>query len=261
MTAKDKSMKDDMHPAESGDPRFHMLDPSFFDRDSPALARALVGKVLRRRWKGQWLSARIIETEAYRLDERGSHASLGYTHKRRALFMEHGGTIYMYYSRGGDSFNIGAAGAGNSVLIKAGYPWVDAVAGPDALAIMQAENPAAGGRPRPLERLCAGQTLLCRALALRVPEWDARSFDPDELFVDDVGEAPKVLIQTTRLGIPAGRDEHLPYRFVDPAYARFCTRNPLRRGQTTPLHYCWVNRDGEVTIPPALPPALIRQSI
>ena len=34
---------------------------------------------------------------------------------------------------------------------------------------------------------------------------------------------------TTRLGIPLGRDEHLPYRFVDHAYAPFCTRNPLGR--------------------------------
>lgn len=245
------------HKAGPADARFHMLDRSFFDRDSPALARALIGKVLRRRWKNQWLSARIIETEAYRLDERGSHASLGYTHKRRALFME-GGTIYMYYSRGGDSFNISAAGPGNAVLIKSAYPWIDEIAGPDALAVMQANNPAASGDFRPLERLCAGQTLLCRALALRVPDWDARTFDPDVLFVDDVGEAPEMLIQTTRLGIPAGRDEHLPYRFVDPAYARYCTRNPLRRGQATPLHYCWVDRDGEVMAPPALPLALSR---
>ena len=40
-----------------------------------------------------------------------------------------------------------------------------------------------------------------------------------------------MFIQTTRLGIPAGRDEYLPYRFVDAAFARHCTRNPLRRGQ------------------------------
>lgn len=234
-----------MHNVVSDTGRFHILDKTFFDRDSPALARALIGKVLRRRWKNQWLSARIIETEAYCLNERGSHASLGYTHKRRALFMD-GGTIYMYYSRGGDSFNISAAGPGNAVLIKSGYPWIDAIAGPAALAVMQAQNPGAGGEARPIHRLCAGQSLLCRSLALRVPDWDARSFDPAELFVDDVGESPEVLIQTTRLGITAGRDEHLPYRFVDPAYARYCTRNPLRRGQTIPLHYCWVNREGEV---------------
>ncbi len=253
-------MKDDRHEAVPGSSRFHMLESSFFDRDSPALARALIGKVLRRRWKDQWLSARIIETEAYRLDERGSHASLGYTHKRRALFMEHGGTIYMYYARGGDSFNVGAAGAGNAVLIKSAYPWIDAIAGPEALAIMQQQNPGAGGEMRPLHRLCAGQTLLCRALALRVPDWDARSFDPAELFIDDVGQSPELLIQTTRLGIPAGRDEHLPYRYVDPAYARYCTRNPLRRGQTVPEHYCWVDRDGKVVACEGLPSTIIPSS-
>jgi len=236
---------------------FHMVAPAFFDCDSLTLARSLIGKVLRRRWQGQWLSARIIETEAYRLDERGSHASLGYTHKRRALFEEHGGTIYMYYARGGDSLNVGAAGAGNAVLIKSAYPWIDTIAGPDALAVMQAENPDANGNVRPLHRLCAGQTLLCRALALRVPDWDARMFDPAEFFIDDVGASPALLIQTTRLGIPAGRDEHLPYRFVDPAYARYSTRNPLRRGQCVPQHYVWVNRAGEIVAPPTVLPVLM----
>lgn len=237
--------EDKMRQSSPDTSRFTMLDTAFFDRDSPALARALIGKVLRRRWKNQWLSARIIETEAYCLDERGSHASLGYTHKRRALFMD-GGVIYMYYSRGGDSFNISAAGRGNAVLIKSAYPWIDTIAGPAALAVMQAANPDAQGAARPLHRLCAGQTLLCKALALRVPDWDARSFDPEELFVDDVGESPHTLIETTRLGIPAGRDEHLPYRYVDPAYARHCTRNPLRKGQTAPLDYRWVDRDGKM---------------
>ena len=249
-------MKDLMQQGGNSPACFHVLKNAFFDRDSPALARALIGKVLRRRWKNQWLSARIIETEAYRLDEKGSHASLGYTHKRRALFMD-AGTIYMYYSRGGDSFNISAAGEGNAVLIKSAYPWIDAIAGPAALAVMQAENPGPGGIMRPLHRLCAGQVQLCRALALRVPEWDAQAFNPDVLFVDDVGKSPEVLIQTTRLGITAGRDAHLPYRFVDPAYAKFCTRNPLRRGQTMPEHYCWVDQNGDVAAHQGFPPGLI----
>jgi DNA-3-methyladenine glycosylase len=236
--------------------RFTVLDNAFFNRESPALARALIGKVLRRRWKNQWLSARIIETEAYCLNERGSHASLGYTHKRRALFME-GGAIYMYYSRGGDSLNFSAAGPGNAVLIKSAYPWIDTIAGPAALAVMQAENPDVRGAIRPLHRLCAGQTLLCRALALRVPDWDAGAFDHDEFFVDDVGESPEVLIETTRLGITAGRDEHLPYRYVDPAYARHCTRNPLRKGQATPLHYRWIDRDGNAAVVQQFPANVI----
>lgn len=221
------------------------LPDAFFDRDAAQLARELLGKVIRRRWRGLWLSARIIETEAYYLTDRGSHASLGYTEKRRALFMN-GGTIYMYYARGGDSLNFSAHGPGNAVLIKSAHPWLDAVSDARALACMQGLNPDAQGRPRAPTRLCAGQTLLCRALGLKVPDWDGKGFDPQRFFVEDVGQDVPRLINTTRLGIPAGRDEHLPYRFVDPAYAAFCTRNPLRRGQEAGRDYVWMDRGGAV---------------
>ena len=217
-----------------------VIDASFYDCDALTLARRLLGKVLRRRWEGRWLAARIIETEAYTLLDKGSHASLGFTHARRALFMG-GGTLYMYYARGGDSLNIGATGEGNAVLIKSAYPWLDAQSGPEALALMQALNPDAVGRPRSAEKLCAGQTLLCRALALKVPDWNSGRFYPTQFYLDDVGAVLPQLIQTTRLGISAYRDAHLPWRFVDPAYARYCTRNPLRRGQVSPEHYCYVD--------------------
>src|SRR5690554_5876848 len=169
------------------------LPQGFFDLDVGQLAPRLLGKVIRHFHRGLWLSARIIETEAYRREEKGSHASLGLTHSRRALFMP-AGTLYMYYARGGDSL-----------------------------------NPAADGRPRETRRLCNGQTLLCRSLHLKVPEWNAQQMQPGRLIVEDDGYRPELVIQTTRLGIPLGRDEHLPYRFVDHAYAPFCTRNPLGR--------------------------------
>jgi len=220
------------------------LPDAFFNRDARQLARELIGMVLRRRDGDLWLAARIIETEVYYLEEKGSHASLGYTHKRRALFMD-GGTIYMYYARGGDSLNFSAAGPGNAVLIKSAHPWLDDVSGADALARMQALNPDAAGAARSPQRLCAGQTLLCRALDLKVPQWDGQGFDPAHFFVDDVGARPQRLLRTTRLGIPPGRDEHLPYRYVDPAYAAFCTRNPLRRGQVAGQDYSWVTRNGK----------------
>src|SRR3990167_6055359 len=155
-------------------PRGRALPASFFDRDARLLARELLGKVIRHRHGEQWLSARIIETEAYYLDEKGSHASLGYTEKRKALF-QGGGHIYMYYARGGDSLNFSAQGPGNAVLIKSAYPWQDAHSGADALMQMQENNPDAQGRPRSTATLCAGQTLLCKALGLKVPDWDAHS--------------------------------------------------------------------------------------
>lgn len=214
----------------------NVLPDSFFDRDAQRVARELLGKVIRHRVNGLWLSARIIETEAYYCVDKGSHASLGYTEKRKALFLD-GGHIYMYYARGGDSLNFSAHGPGNAVLIKSAYPWIDDLSGPDSLALMQRNNPDTQGRPRPDQKLCAGQTLLCKALGLKVPEWDAKCFDPERLRVDDVAQQPSHVIQTTRLGIPHGRDEHLMYRFVDADYAAYCTRNPLRRGQVEGKDY------------------------
>jgi DNA-3-methyladenine glycosylase len=143
----------------------------------------------------------------------------------------------MYYARGGDSLNFSAEGPGNAVLIKSAYPWLDALSDANSLAQMQLNNPDASGHLRPPQRLCAGQTLLCKALGLKVPVWDAKRFDPQQLYVEDVGVKPSAIIQTTRLGIPKGRDEHLMYRFVDAGHAPFCTRNPLRRGQVEGRDY------------------------
>ena len=217
------------------------LGADFFDRDACHVAVDLLGKVLRHRVDGHWLSARIVETEAYYRAERGSHASLGETPSRRALFLP-AGTIYMYYARGADSFNVSCAGPGDAVLFKAGVPWPDQHCDAAALALMHARNPRPGGGQRPAHRLCAGQTLLCRALDLRVGDWNARAFEPSRLLLDDCGLAPERVIQTRRLGIPRGRDEDLPYRFIDAGYAAACTRNPLRqRGLRAGRDYRWLD--------------------
>jgi DNA-3-methyladenine glycosylase len=204
-----------------------VLDAAFFDRPPLAVARDLVGKVLRRRLGSDWLAAQIVEVEAYYRREKGSHASLGRTPSREALFMAPG-TIYMYHARGGPSLNVSCRGAGNAVLLKAARPFVDARSPAHSLERMRRLNPGPRG-PRPLERLCAGQTLLCRALALEVRDWDRGAFDPERFFVEDVGYRPARLVRAPRLGIPEGRDEHLPYRLVDRDFARSATANPLAR--------------------------------
>ncbi|HTF34628.1 MAG TPA: DNA-3-methyladenine glycosylase [Myxococcota bacterium] len=204
-----------------------MLGPAFFDRDPQTVAKDLIGKILRRRVPSNWLSVQIVEVEAYFLREKGSHASLGRTPSREALFMP-AGTIYMYYARGSDSLNVSCRGAGNAVLLKAARPFTDAVSPPASFELMHRLNPGAQGR-RPLEKLCSGQTLICRALGLRVADWNRRAFDPQSFFVEDVGYRPSRLIQARRLGIPRGRDEHLLYRFIDFDCVRSATSNPLTR--------------------------------
>jgi len=212
------------------------LETAFFDRDAALLARNLLGKVIRHRHHNHWLAARIIETEAYYIDEKGSHASLGYTDKRRALFMP-AGTIYMYYARGKDSLNISSRGKGNAVLIKSAFPYEDGSSHPDMLKLMQQLNPGTSGAMRPAEKLCAGQTLLCRALDIKLTDWDQQVFDSQRFFIDDTKYRPADIIQARRLGIPAGRDEQLMLRYIDCDYAKYCTKNPLtqRKKQYTLL--------------------------
>ncbi len=202
------------------------LPQSFFDRDPQRVAVDLLGKVLCHRVGGRVLQAQVVETEAYYRGDRASHASLGYTEKRRALFMPPG-TIYMYYARGGDSFNVSCRGAGNAVLFKAALPYLAGRGGAAMLAAMLRNNPLPSGQAREPARLCAGQTLLCRSLGLRVPDWDGCPLPHARLFLWDVDYRPPEIMRTIRMGIPPGRDGHLPYRFVDAAHARSATRNPL----------------------------------
>ena len=206
-----------------------ILNHDFFNYDAQLVAQTLLGKVIHVKYGQLWLRAMIIETEAYYKHERASHASLGFTAKRKALFMPPG-TIYMYYARGGDSLNFSCLGEGNAVLIKSGVPYLDKTTEQTMLATMQALNPAAHNNPpRSLERLCRGQTLLCKSLALKVTDWDQKKLDPDRFYLSDVGYTPSPIVQTTRLGIPKGRDAHLPYRFVDYDKAHLATENPLKK--------------------------------
>ncbi len=201
-----------------------MLKQDFFDRDPQVLAQALLGKVIYSKHQKTWLKAMIIETEAYYLEDKASHASLGYTPKRRALFMP-AGTIYMYYSRGKDSMNISAHGNGNAVLIKGAVPYQNT---DDSLMIetMRKLNPPA---TRPQHKLCGGQTLLCKSLGITVKKWDQKTFDRNHLYIKDVDYQPKRIIKTVRLGIAPHRDAHLLYRFIDYDYVHCCTDNPLRK--------------------------------
>lgn len=209
-----------------GDP----LGPAFFSRDVQEVAKELLGKVLVHQVDDCWLAARIIETEAYYQDEKGSHASEGYTDRRKALFMQPG-TIYMYYARGKDSFNVSCHGEGNAVLVKAGIPYLNKGTAPDMVERMARLNPLPSGGKRAPEKLCSGQTLFCRSLGLLVADWDSRLVGEWPLFLLDMDSRPSKIVRTTRLGISPARDAHLPYRFIDFDNAAHSTRNPMGRNK------------------------------
>jgi len=199
------------------------LPLTWFDQPAPQLAQALIGRLLVRRREGLTLLVRLIETEAYALTDKASHSSLGRTPSREPMFAAPG-TIYMYWSRGGPSLNVSAAGSGDAVLLKSAI----VVAQGPALEAMHALNPTRGGGRRPAHKLASGQSLMCRALDLQVADWTGRPFGGDLVVADD-GYRPEAIVQTTRLGIAAGRDEDRPWRFIDRAHVRSATKNPLTR--------------------------------
>lgn len=212
-----------------------MLKDDFFNDDAVAVAQRLLGKVLCVKHHNQWLMARIIETEAYYIHDKSSHASLGFTEKRKGLFMAPG-TIYMYYSRAGDSLNISTRGEGNAVLIKSGYPYLEEENHQSMVTCMQNLNPPKNNKGvRPIEKLCGGQTLLCRSLGLTVKEWDQKNFSKEAFFIKDVGEQPQYIYQTQRLGINPERDSHLPYRFIHGDYRQYCTKKPPKTAKKHPV--------------------------
>jgi DNA-3-methyladenine glycosylase len=203
-----------------------MLMSEFFNRDACLVAKELLGKVIQHYCQNTWLCAQIIETEAYYLHDKASHASLGYTEKRKALFMQPG-TIYMYYARGGDSFNISCQGEGNAVLIKSAIPYLpNQIESSAMISIMLRNNPKKDGTQRLVNQLCSGQTLLCKSLGLKVPEWNQQTFDIQRIFISDIGYTPAEIVVATRLGISSTRDAHLPYRFIDKKYLCYCSKKP-----------------------------------
>lgn len=211
------------------------ITSEFFNQLPDQVAQQLLGHILRIPYNQSYLCAQIIETEAYSIHERGSHAWLGYTPKRRALFMEPG-TIYMYYARGGDSLNISCLGPGNAVLIKSAIPYFDQQAHPQMNHVMQQLNPLPGPRLRPVYKLCSGQTLLCRSLNLKVPQWDQTFLDNNGMRLESVHNRPEHIIQTRRLGIAQLRDAHWLYRFIDKRYAHYSSSNPLTKRHNKPGH-------------------------
>ena len=227
----------------------HALTPvkaAFFDRDAGALACSLLGRWLCHRVENDWLILQIVECEAYFTDERASHSSLGETPSRRAMFMAPG-TIYMYHSRGGDSLNFSAHGAGNAVLIKAAKIPDDEVMLRENIdpsshrKFIFSRNDAYSPESPRAARVASGQCLLCRCLDLRRVNWNAQSLDANRFYVAQ-GQAANRAIQCRRLGISAHRDADLMLRFVDARFPQLATQNPLTRRKPV---YRYLERSGK----------------
>ncbi len=92
--------------------------------DTVQLARQLIGKLLVRRSHQGTLSGRIVETEAYPIEDPAGHAYAGRTSRNGALFLSRG-HAYVYVAYGTSCLlNVSseAVGVGAGVLIRALEP-------------------------------------------------------------------------------------------------------------------------------------------
>lgn len=99
------------------------LPRSFYSRDTVAVAKELLGKLIVRRYRGKKLIGRIVETEAYLKNDPASHA-FRRTPRSEPMF-EEPGHAYVYFIYGNHyclNFVTEKAGIPGAVLIRALEP-------------------------------------------------------------------------------------------------------------------------------------------
>lgn len=188
-----------------------MIPREFFERDTVAVARELVGTVLHVVSAGEELVGRIVETEAYLgEDDPASHAASGPT-ARSAIMFGPPGVAYVYFIYGVHhclNFVTEAEGTAGAVLIRALEP----TRGQAAMAAARGMDP---GRIRDRD-LCSGPGKLCRALGID-RTWNGASLDGADhrkIWISPPTRVPTPIAVSPRIGIRKAANQ--PFRFTDP---------------------------------------------
>jgi DNA-3-methyladenine glycosylase len=176
------------NPVPSG----RILDASFFDRETVAVARDLLGKVLVREVNGQQMWGRLVEVEAYMgPEDLASHSSGGRRSPRNEVMYGPPGHAYVYFTYGMHhclNFVTRPVGVPQAVLVRALEP------GPGV------------GR-------CGGPGLVCRALDID-RGLNGIPLEPPLLYVVDDGAPKRRVLATPRIGIYNSGDwQDRPLRF------------------------------------------------
>ena len=156
-----------------------MLGPEFFDRDTMAVARDLLGKVLVREIDGKRLWGRLVEVEAYLgPDDLAAHSSGGRRSPRNEVMYGPPGHAYVYFTYGMHhclNFVTRPEGIPQAVLVRALEP------GPGV------------GR-------CGGPGLVCRVFGID-RNLNGVALIPPTLYVVDDKAPPRLVYATPRIGI------------------------------------------------------------
>lgn len=173
-------------------PAWPVLPASFFDRETPAVARDLLGKVLVREMNGRKLWGRLVEVEAYMgPEDLASHSSGGRRSPRNEVMYGEPGHAYVY-------FTYGMHFCLNFVTRPEGVPQA---------VLVRALEPGPG-----VDR-CGGPGLVCRSLKID-RGLNGVPLEPPHLYVVDDGAPRRRVWTTPRIGIyNAGRWQERKLRF------------------------------------------------
>jgi len=180
------------------------LRRSFFERPTLRVAKELLGKYLVVEKEGDYVSGKIVETEAYiGKNDPASHAYRGLTPRTRLMFGKPGFTyIYLTY---------GMYYCLNFVTEKAGFP---------AAVLIRAVEPKEGvdlmikrRKTKKIENLTNGPGKLCIAFGLD-KSLNGADLCSDLIWVEDREDKTDRIVSASRIGINEGKDKK--WRFYIP---------------------------------------------
>ena len=190
--------------------RLKALDREFFSRSPQRVARALLGKVLVRRANTEFLTGRIVETEAY-LGENdpAAHSAAGNTARTSVLFGPPG-YAYVYFIYGNHyCLNVSCerAGKAGGVLIRALEPL-------EGIEHMARNRGLARADAGDLRKLTSGPGRLAQAFGITRARDNGGDLtnENSSLWIGHDGFRVGSVSITPRIGITKAADQ--PLRFV-----------------------------------------------
>lgn len=182
------------------------LTARFFERPTLTVARELLGKYLTVKQRGNILSGKIVETEAYiGEDDYACHASKGRTARSETLYQK-AGTLYVYLVYGMyHCLNIVTERADfpSAVLIRAVEPC-------EGIALMRKRRGT-----NAVHNLASGPGKVCEAFGI-TKKMNGKTMRESALWIKDRGESADAaaIAQSPRIGVHyAGKCARYPWRF------------------------------------------------
>jgi DNA-3-methyladenine glycosylase len=192
------------------------LNRAFFARKPRPVARELLGKVLVRHSDGQFLTARIVEVEAYLgKNDPASHSYAGKTARNAVLFGPPG-YAYVYFIYGNHyCLNVSCERDGNAggVLFRAVEPL-------QGVEEMERARKIKVHGPRDLIRLTSGPGRMAEAFGITRTRDNGGDLTSSHsgLWIGDDGFRARNIKTTPRIGITKAADKRLRYILAGNAF-------------------------------------------